>query len=88
MSALEKLVHRANEMDMTEQDQWLGDVFMASLAAKELARLQAVEKAAQAILNDIKNNWYVEKLEPGTVAETDVSANHMIALAAALERKA
>jgi hypothetical protein len=46
MNALKKLVDRCNEMDMTEQDQWLGDVFMPSLALAELARLQAIEVAA------------------------------------------
>jgi hypothetical protein len=45
MNALKKLVDRCNEMDMTEQDQWLGDVFMPSLAAAELERLQAIASA-------------------------------------------
>ncbi len=44
MNALEKLVHRANEMDFTEQDRCLGDVFMPAQARKELARLQAAQQ--------------------------------------------
>ncbi len=52
MTALEKLVYRANEMDMTEQENYLGDVFMPALAQKELARHEAIEAAAQ----NIKNN--------------------------------
>jgi hypothetical protein len=51
MNALEKLVARCNEMDMTEQDQWLGDVFMPQQAQKDLARLQAIEAAARDVVS-------------------------------------
>jgi hypothetical protein len=56
----------------------------AELAAAELARLQAIEAAARDTLNDIKDNWYIENLQPGGVAESDVSVDHILALAAAL----
>jgi hypothetical protein len=50
----------------------------------DLARLQAIEAAARDTLNDIKDNWYIENLQPGGVAESDVSVDHILALAAAL----
>jgi hypothetical protein len=53
----------------------------------ELARKDAIEQAARELLNDIKDNWYIEKLKPGDVAESDVSVDHILALAVALERK-
>jgi hypothetical protein len=40
MSALQKLVNRCNEMDITEQINWLGDAIMPGEAKKELERLE------------------------------------------------
>lgn len=51
------------------------------------ARLQAVEQAARRVLSDIKDNWHIEKLQPGDVAETDISVDCILALAAALDAK-
>jgi len=49
-SALEKLVHRCNEMDITEQLNWLGDAIMPMAADTELARLQAERDALRKAL--------------------------------------
>jgi hypothetical protein len=70
MNALEKLVSRACEMDMTEQDQWLGDVFMPSLASAELERLQAIEAAA----SDVAKNWFSDRQRTGWAMDNLVSA--------------
>jgi hypothetical protein len=40
MSALDKLVNRCNEMDITEQINWLGDASMPFQAQTELAALR------------------------------------------------
>jgi hypothetical protein len=49
------------------------------------AQVEVVE-AARGVLNDIKDNWYIDKLQPGDVAESDVSVDHILALAAALAK--
>ena len=53
MNALEKLVNRCNEMDITEQDKWLGDVFMPPLARAELDYLQAELSALRAAYHEL-----------------------------------
>jgi hypothetical protein len=79
MSDIEKLVARCNEMDMTEQDQWLGDVFMPQQAQKDLARLQAIEAAAIELFR---------KPAPGVYSHSDaVERNRLDNLRAALGRK-
>ena len=47
MEALKKLVERCNEMDITEQINWLFDASMPYQAQKELAALEAVAEAAR-----------------------------------------
>ena len=51
-----------------------------------LASLEAVAEAAKDVLSDIRDNWYIEKLQPGDVAESDVSVDHILALARTLEQ--
>jgi hypothetical protein len=48
MSALQKLVRRCNELDITEQINYLGDASMSYEAQKELAALTARVEAAEA----------------------------------------
>ena len=50
MSALKKLVHRCNEMDITEQINWLGDAIMPSQAAEELAALEAERRFLDSVV--------------------------------------
>lgn len=45
-SALERLVARCNEMDITEQLNWLGDAIMPHEAAAELRELQLKASAS------------------------------------------
>lgn len=48
VNALERLVTRCNEMDITEQLNWLGDAVTPYQAKKELADLDAVAQWAAA----------------------------------------
>lgn len=40
MNELERLVKRCNEMDITEQQNYLGDAILPTLAAEELAEIR------------------------------------------------
>lgn len=46
MSALQKLVKRCDEMDITEQINIFNDAFLPANAKAELAHLQAIKQAA------------------------------------------
>lgn len=57
MTNLRKLISRCNEMDITEQLNWLGDPFMPMEARKELDKLLALATQAHTKLNATQYNW-------------------------------
>jgi hypothetical protein len=77
MTALQKLVYRCNEMDITEQLNWLGDASMPYQAQLELAaQSEAIEAAKEAlefivkrgVVFDAKGTWSKEVNEIATAA--------------------
>jgi len=54
MNELKKLVDRCNEMDITEQINWLGDATMPYQAAKEFAAMQEAVEIMSDFLEDAK----------------------------------
>ena len=74
MDALKKLVARCNEMDITEQINWLFDASMPYQAQKELAALEAVAEAARKANKELRR-----KLKDGeTIYNILYSAQEML----------
>jgi hypothetical protein len=54
-SALDRLVYRVNEMDITEQINWLGDAIMSVEARRELAEVRAENDALRMRVAELEN---------------------------------
>lgn len=69
ISALDKLLNRCNEMDITEQINWLGDANIPFIAKKELAALKSELATKDALLaecarvialqSEVIRRWFV-----------------------------
>jgi hypothetical protein len=55
--ALDRLVFRVNEMDITEQLNWLGDAIMPVEARRELAEVRAENDALRARVEELEAAW-------------------------------
>jgi hypothetical protein len=84
--ALDRLVFRVNEMDITEQLNWLGDAIMPVEARRELAEVRAENDAlrarvrqAEILLETAKkalkplSDWHINSLNEET--ETDLESS-------------
>ena len=79
METLKKLVARCNEMDITEQINWLFDASMPYQAQKELAALEAVAEAARAVVFE-----YWESPE-STPSKANIAMKELVDKVAALK---
>lgn len=90
MSALEKLVRRCNEMDITEQLNWIGDASMPYQAQLELAALitemealrqerDALSKAVEYLASVFSNANTAEEFMPIVIKNLKIAGRDDIA---------